>query len=958
MLKKIELYGFKSFADRIEVDFGAGVTCIVGPNGCGKSNVSDAIRWVLGEQSSKALRGTNMQDVIFKGTDNRKNLSYCEVSLVFDNCSCVFPVDYKEVVLGRRLYRSGESIYFINKAEARLKDITTLLYDSGIDRDGLTIIGQGQVTEIINSKPESRRGIFEEAAGIAKFKARKVEAERKLERVAAELDRVNIVIAEIDRTLGPLIRQAEAARTYLELRERLKTLDINYYIHSYDNAAQEKQRLNTELEVAYNELEKRQEEISELGAGSASALDQLRELDTRAEEINAQILSLSIALERNSGQERLMAERRARMEIEESTLENARAFHKTLTMEKAVVDAELERVSAQFERARAGQFALEELKSRREKLLGRRETIQNLIQSGEGYRYSVKKIIEESNRNSTVAANIVGVVATQIEVPEYLETAIEVALGAAAQNIITESEDNARIMIDLLSRNNWGRATFLPISAVRGRGFSAEDIGTLNQLAARMSGAVVGVGADLIKYNPKITPVIQSLLGRVVVVDGIDNAIRLARASRYAFKVVTLDGDVIETRGSITGGSKNALNNNLWHNNNLKQIEAELENITAQISKSEGGTDGLAATHDSLTQLKIKSAALDSEITATQKTIDTAAQTLDAARGRDTDAEGLSQTEAQKRLDLARAELAGLEEKKAEYRTYISVSDERRTIAQDQARSLHERYYKTQAALEHVDRGLNDLQEHVWAEYGLNYSSCYPFRVENFNPELAKIEAQTLRREIAKLGPINLEAIEQSKEAGERYESYTTQVTDLVAARDDLMTVIADLSREMESKFKSDFDKINENFGIVFRELFGGGRARLELSESGDYLNSGIEIIAEPPGKKLQNITLLSGGEKALTAIAILFAILKLKAMPFCLLDEIEAALDEANVARFANYLRRFTGGHTDNTGDTTQFIVITHRKPTMELADNLYGVTMEERGISKLVSVKLEQYA
>ena len=889
VFKKLEVFGFKSFADKLEVDFRGGVTCIVGPNGCGKSNVSDAIRWVLGEQSSKILRGSQMQDVIFKGTETRAGLGYCEVSLHFDNTSGLFPVDYSDVVISRKLYKSGESEYLINRSPARLKDITNLLHDSGIDRDGFTIISQGQVGEIISSKPESRRGIFEEAAGISKFKSRKVEAEKKLERTSMELVRVTDVINEIERTLKPLIRQAEAAQRYVVLRDRLKWLEINAYVTQYDNAAADKEKLQVELDTIDRNLRAKQQQVEEQSQQSAAEMVEIRDIDSKSEQLRAQVLDLSVFLEREQNESKMVS------------------------MER-----------------------LNELKLERAQLVAKKRTIENLIESGEGYKFAVKKILEAKKNAKTKfqqaeLETVIGIVAQELVVPDYLESAIEVALGAAAQNIITQDEAGAQNMIDLLKQNNWGRATFLPLTSAKPRTLTYEEVKECRNYDA------VGVASDLVTYNKQIKPVVEALLGRIVIVEDLDDAIDLARSTRYAFKIVTLDGDVIETRGSITGGSKNALNNNLWHTNNLAQIEKSLLDLDAQMATLEQEAGG-----DKQNELSGK------------------------------------YFESLAKLNTAKKQLASLAERKEHLRSGFSEQEQEKNALTEQISNLTRQYYRTEAALARVDVNIEQMQTRIDEEYGMNYSACHLFLQEKNSPsqgarceqgepgvadpkgadgvgfelEPALSEITSLKRQISALGPVNLDAIEQSREQQSRFDEYSTQVADLTTACADLEKVIRDLSQEMETKFRDAFQKINHNFGVVFKELFGGGHARLQLvpiEGKEDWLNSGIDIIAEPPGKKLANISLLSGGEKALTAIAILFAILKLRPMPFCLLDEIEAALDEANVGRFANYLSKFS--------TTTQFIVITHRKPTMELADNLYGVTMEEKGVSKIISVKLEAW-
>ena len=982
MFKKIELCGFKSFANRLAIDFSHGMTAIVGPNGCGKSNISDAIRWVLGEQSSKQLRGSNMQDVIFKGADSKSQSSFCEVALHFDNSNKCFPVDYSEVVIGRTLYRSGESKYKLNGQDVRLKDIVALLHDSGIDRDGMTIIGQGSVADLVNSKAENRREIFEHTARIAKFRSRRDEAERKLDRVTLNLTRVKDVIGEIERTLGPLIKQAENARKYLELKEKLKSLEINAFLYTYDTASEVKAGLNAEIKQISEDLTKRQHDIEELTAGSQRALAELSGLDAKAEAMREQILNLSVGLEKHRGEDKLVSEKlvllksqeesnvselgilKDRLAVEQTRLKEAQELFRKLELERNEASVKLFAEEKKFADYSTKKKEITELRASKERLVARKEALQNIIQSGEGYKFSVKKIIENKDKNHDIARNIIGVVAKEITVPAYLETAVEVALGAGAQNIITETEDNARKMIDMLHKNKWGRATFLPISSMRPRSLTNEET-----MYLEAHDNVVGIMANLITFKPKIAPVIISLLGRCVVVDKLENAIPLARETRYAFKIVTLDGDIIETRGSITGGSKSNHNNVLYTQSSLDQIDEEIKTVTAKLEKF-GAVDSESA-YQTLTEQKIRLASSESELGALTRTIESTTatvalltenidsrentnsslqQTLEKTQGlAATEEERALYIEATTRLETARAELATFDSRKEDLRAYIVKAEDEKNIAIDEARNLHELYYKTQAKLERVDEDIDRMQNEIQENYGLNYSGCYQFRVEGFDFESAKTEIAEYKRSISRLGHVNLDAIEQSKDASERYDDYTTQVNDLETAKADLEKIIADLSVEMEGKFKETFDQVNKNFQVVFRELFGGGRAYIELTDPTRLLESGIEIIAEPPGKKITNTNLLSGGEKALTAIAILFAILKLRPMPFCLLDEIEAALDDANVGRFAQYLQKFA--------KTTQFIVITHRKPTMELADNLYGVTMEEKGVSKLVSVKLAQW-
>jgi chromosome segregation protein len=853
VLKKIEMDGFKSFADKIDISFGAGITAIVGPNGCGKSNISDAVKWVLGEQSHKAVRGSSMQDVIFKGTENRKMQSYCEVGLVFDNRGRVFPADEDEITFSRKLFRDGESEYAINGQPSRLKDITNLLHDSGIDRDGLTIISQGQVENLVSAKPEARRDIFEEAAGISKFRTRKDEAVRKLERTDCELVRVGDVIKEIERNLEPLLRAAEKAQKYTALRDELKKLEINLFVYKYDTAEEEKKNLQADADALGRELRQYQGELELIDRASNSGMGRLAELDSEIAGLRDRILFLSVDTERQSGEQQLYD---ATMDI--------------------VRQAEL----------------------RKAELLSKRQMIQNIIESGEGFKYSVKKLLEEKKNNPEAAKAIVGVVSQELTAPPHLETAVEAALGAAAQNIITHDEEDAKRLVRILSQKNWGRATFLPITSVKPRELNQSERLALKE----MGGAVIGIADELVKYRPEIAGVVSNLLGRVIICDNLDSAVALSKRAGYAFKAVTLDGDIIETRGSITGGSKSSVQNIAWHTNSLNQIEKELQEA----------------------EQKIKAAKASAEAIPHSSAVSKHRQELTALK----------------------QELAALtaERDSLHYTTGNSISG--RGEITGKINELQVKYYYAANLLTKVDAEIENLSARIAEEYGLNYSACYVLKDESFDIQAAAVRAEQLKREIAHLGNVNLDAIEQVKTDRERYDSYKTQSDDLLAAKADLEKVIAELSSKMENDFKTAFDKINKNFGVVFRELFGGGNAKLVLTDEANYPDCGIDIIAEPPGKRLSSISLLSGGEKALTAIAILFAILKLRAMPFCLLDEIEAALDDANAVRFARYLRNFS--------HETQFIVITHRKPTMELADTLYGITMEQKGISKIVSVKL----
>jgi chromosome segregation protein len=1182
--KQIELVGFKSFADRLQIKFDSGITAIVGPNGCGKSNVADAIRWVLGEQSSKQLRGSSMQDVIFNGTKKRKSLSYCEATLTFNNQDRFFDLDYDEIDVTRKLYRSGESEYLINKQPVRLKDIINLFYDSGIGRDGYSIIGQGKVEEIISSKPETRRLIFEEAAGIAKYKSRKVEAERKLERTRDNLTRLRDIIYELERQLGPLKKQAEVAKKYLELKAELKDLEINAYIYQYENASDTKNKISARLNAIAEELALRETEYSAVDQDYEECMSNIDGIDGKMEQLHQNILSLTVEIEKQSSEARIIKERIAYLEEQntraEYDIENGQkvigALQETLTQKeqraqeiekqleqlfdnsaklsqslaqvasqldflesqaaqatKSIIDsvekitdikttvsalktereillassqefaqkfdalaqkfAELEKAKQEIlgflqtsknqseEFAKAGamlQFKLQSLadslkaaENNKTNLFAKLQVYENrkrllteMQAEFEGYAHSVKKLLKESERNAGLKSKMVGVLANLIKVPQKFENAIEVALGAAVQNIVTYNEQGAKDLIEHLKTNQYGRATFLPITTMKPRTLTSHELAI-----SKMQGSF-GVASNLISFPNNIRNVVENLLGATIVVENLDVAIAMANKTDYGVKIVTLGGDVINPQGSFTGGSRKNDSVNLIAREReietlareiekikieleqatqtakdtaqeIKQIEKQiqennasksqadillakenqklssieqsvalanaekleiqnkqvatqlkLENIEKQLDALMQLEQGSISTTDyteqdkqrieklnslraerdgfsaSITSIKVEIASLQTELQslkqdtqritqdianqqvhlqANKNMLEKNTQTIEQAKQI---LEQTVQTEVNQKLleqlQKAKQEQFDLSSSKQKLQADLKTLNDKRNILLENISSLREKRYGQEMQLSKVDTDIQTMQERIYEEYQLDYNACLPFKKPDFDANLGTSEINRLRREINKLGYVNVNAIEDSKEVLARYEMMAAQEADLVKAEDDLKQIIAELSKEMEVKFKTKFDKINENFKITFRELFGGGSASLELLDDQNILESGVEIIAEPPGKNLKSITLLSGGEKALTAIAILFAILRMRPMPFCLLDEIEAALDEANVQRFAQYLRKFA--------QTTQFIVITHRKPTMELADALYGVTMEEEGVSTIVSVLL----
>ena len=1185
--KEIEICGFKSFADTTRISFDGGITAIVGPNGCGKSNVSDAIRWVLGEQSSKALRGKSMQDVIFAGTEKRKKLSYCEVTLVFDNTQKWFNIDLDEVSLTRKLYRSGESDYMINKKPCRLKDIRDLLYDSGIGKDGYSIIGQGRVDEIIQSKPEDRRAIFEEAAGIAKYKARKTETESRLVRVRDNLSRATDIITEVERRLGPLKRQSEDAKKYLEYRDQLKQMEIDAYVYQFDHAAQTKNEINVKLQGYRDNLNVLTNSLETEQAKYDKSLNEIDQLDKRSAELHNKLLADNINLEKKQGDSRLLNEqtRHLKEQIDRLTAQidalnldinqksafvknatalcddekkNLNKLHeeaqdlsqkhlnliddltknetekeenqrslidnlakltdikanlsayiakrdtmlenikndneklsalqaeqanlaevvKTLSTEverlnstKQSKDKSLNQISSQIEslaeQAESLSEAIYAIKTGISNDTNRKNILANLQADFEGYQFAVKRLMQDSKSNSTLNNAIKGVVGNIISVDPKYSTAIEIALGGSIQNIVTKDENDAKTLINYLKQAHLGRATFLPISAVKPRSISASDRQYLNTTGC------LGVASELVKCEAVYRSVIDSLLGSTVVCDNLDNAVVLAKRTGYAFRIVTLEGDLLSPQGSMSGGSKKSNDSSLLSKESeIKALEQNIANKTAELRGLEKEYQQVTEKLESLKALnsnesaslqqvnneffsknaslennKAKLAQIEEDVFTYQSQIKVATNIVEELNSQINSIDKVeldyAQTQAkvgefnetnknayeelksrrdeyQEALTSSRIKIASTEEKiksletniesytndintakqsieklnsdlMSQMRVYdeainlnkskneneelenlkqeiedlntkisqfedfkqtlmkeLKDLDDKKTVLSGDIAKLNNKIYQEETRLQKVDIDIENMQERIYEEYELTYNDCAQIAHidEEFDLKNVLININKVKNQINALGYVNINAIEEYKSEGARYEEMSSQVEDLRKAEEDAVNIIKDLSKEMLDKFNTEFEQIQANFTKVFKELFGGGNARLEILPSEDPLTAGIEIIAQPPGKNLSNITLLSGGEKTMTAIAILFAILKLKPMPFCFLDEIEAALDDANIERYAQYLKRFS--------DETQFIVITHRKPTMEVVDTLYGVTMEEKGVSKIVSVKL----
>lgn len=1184
--KSIKLVGFKSFADKTEIPLSEGVTCIVGPNGCGKSNVADAIRWVLGEQSAKQMRGTNMMDVIFGGTEKRKKMSFCEVTLTFDNTNRIFDIDCDEVEMTRRLYRDGDSEYILNRQPSRMKILTGLLHGAGAAKEGYSIIGQGRIAQIMNSRPEERRSIFEEATGIVVFKDRKAEAERKLKASQDNLFVFAQLMQEAERQLAPLSKAAENAKKYDTLYSSLRHHEVNTYIYKYENSSGEREKINSKIEKTNKLIAELNERLENAHRESTECRDMIDNADGQLKSLNEERLNYTIGLERSTGESKLFKEKanavkgklasaqdditystkrigeidadirryetyasrnnerigklkneceKINADVDELNKEIANYEYLTGENRKKVLDAfkdlsdikenigslaakkelwyerldEIEQEMSKIKTDRdAGKCEYDKLLERQSKLesfLGdearlleeaekkvaeaaekydliikriydTQATIGSLNQNlttyralrdrFDGYIYSVKRLMGDAKNNPALSSRIKGLIADVVQCsPEY-ETAIETAFGGAMQNVITQTRDDAAYLINYLKNNRAGQVTFLPIEALRPR-YESEHI----KAASREKGAI-GFAIDLVSFEKKYENVIHNLLGNTLICDDIDSAKVIAARYPRSFKIVTLDGDLIATSGSMTGGSRRENSANLLANERkLKEIEDEIDLKTSALSRYEERRDAvqtekkrasevldelrakLQNARVEVTAINEKQSALLTETANLESKYSVYAQTLndlkkklaelddkysDTAKGADTLSQQSSQTsneiedmneryeslvaqrakktesaneklreiasletgvksneESVKRLKLDReqliskvaslkqlvptlqltfddfndkaaraslseeeqkvldgliAKISEIEEFKRGANEKLKKVDEVRLATYEDIEKAKEKLHSHDLALQKLDNDLEFMQQRILEEYNETYESCLKYKEEGYDISQSASAIANFKRQLTILGPINPNAVEQYEEESARYEKMCEERTDLEKAIEDLTGALGDIREEMLKIFNEGFNTINENFKTTFKELFGGGKAELQLdyTDCDDPLNAGVEIVACPPGKKLAKISLLSGGEQALTAIAILFAIIKMRPMPFCVLDEIEAALDEANVGRYAKYLKKFASD--------TQFIVITHRKPTMENADVLFGVTMEEKGVSKIVSVKLSE--
>ncbi|MGN0787032.1 MAG: chromosome segregation protein SMC [Christensenellales bacterium] len=1180
-LTKLEINGFKSFAKRTELIFEPGITGILGPNGCGKSNIADAFRFVLGEQSARALRGKKVEDFIFGGTEKRKAMSYCQVSMYFDNSDGTLASPFSEVVVSRHAYRSGESEYFINKTPCRLKDIHELFRDTGIGKDGYSIIGQGRVGEILSDRSGDRRDVFEEAAGVMKYRARKEEAERKLDNTKKNLIRLDDIISELESRLEPLRLDSEKATEYFKYREELRDLEINLLLYQYDRAAEKAAQLTESADALAFAIDNTVIEESLIAAACNDEEERERGLSVTISEVSQKLVSMSSDVESAAGRENLLLEKKRALEAEiqrlnaqseeyrakinvaeemlrcckdacekenrnyellnkefsaaeaklreiedkitekEALLENRKqammdamnriadtksrisrfdAMRSSLSdrisaiiSERSEYESEGQKLSTELNEANAALDSVASEKvlcndaltkatnrvnavneqifslSRKQResedsvnsMRSRIKVLTEMKRAHEGYYSSVRRLLNDAERNTRLKSCIHGVVAELISVPPEYVDAVEMALGTALQNIVVPNEQDAKFIIEYLRKNDYGRATLLPVNAMKPRLLTSEERSFIN-----MDGCY-GVASDLISYSPAYRSVIENLLGRVVIVRDIDVGIAINKRAHSSFRIATLKGDILNPGGSMTGGSIQKREFSLLGrereieelNRTIKQTESSITDISAKIfglnDELEKANTDVSQAVDSLRALEVQVASFKEKADIVnkyvQKNIDLIAKLDDEAEKiRDSladieaerekalaDATGLSDGNAvtnddirsvQQEISLLRGELQKANNALTDVRVRLTASEKELSASEADAKRLEkeiselnssvqsceracssafsaiseieaernslvyelnsdrDKFEKLNEELKHLEseraerlkaldekrasrehitqqlvemrdrkhrfelnlnRAQIDMQaatDRLWSEYELTYENALPFR-HDIQITPSHIRADELKKSIKALGTVNTAAIEDYRDVSTRYNELSAQCSDLKQAEADLNELISKLTATMEKEFKEQFALIQKNFSSTFLELFGGGRAELVLSDTNDVLNCNIDIIAQPPGKKLQLLSLLSGGEQALTAIALLFAILKLKPAAFCILDEIDTSLDEANVDNFAEYLKKYSTG--------TQFIIITHRKGAMAVCNTLYGVSMEERGVSSLVSAK-----
>ena len=995
-LKALEIQGFKSFADKTRLTFEKNITAIVGPNGSGKSNISDAILWVMGEQRSKALRGSKMEDVIFGGTEKRSSMGYAQVSLIIDNSAHIFDSDSSEIMLTRRYYRSGESEYYINREAVRLKDINSLLMDTGLGRDGYSIIGQGRIADIVSSKSTDRREVFEEAAGISRFRYRKEEAERKLEKTEENLLRINDKIEELELQVGPLKKQAELARQYMKLRDEIRVQEVSAWMATLDKLHEQAAAVSAEYEQTVRSLEQARADLEALYASSGNISERMHQKDVETErarerlaaaenqaaqcESMAAVLRADVKSSRESMERMLgdIAEQENRVRgIQKNIDDNAGRL--------AELDGELIRlreengsITNMIEGCRmklaSRENAVGQLSDRANRISVEARSMESRInmlsemeKDYEGYSKAVKTVMREAGRG-----NLKGIhapVANLVKTDDEFALAIETALGAAGQNIVVDTQNDGRRAIELLKKQDAGRATFLPVDTIRG---------TVMRDAPVRDPGFVGIASELVRFDEKYGEIFGNLLGRTVVAEAMPDAIRISKNNGNRLRIVTLDGQLINAGGSMTGGSNARGTGIISRSNELEklkkhreklvesekscaqqlerakadyasvryQLDMQLEEQSELKSRISSREAEKRAVESSTAQLKLLLESLTGDSQARRDAVDAFRRKIDGFNGK------LAEKEAElaginSRAEAIRAEIAEISKGKLELEGRRTRADREAQERNRDILDLERRSAKIEQKKLAADMEEQQIMDKLWDNYELSHSAAQAMRRPVENLQRANRAIAELRRQISALGTPNLGAIDEYARVSERYDFLTGQRDDVTKAKGELNDIIRDITGQMEQLFTARFSEIDRCFRQTFLELFGGGKASLRLEDENDVLNCGIEIKVQPPGKALTNLSLLSGGEMAFVAIALYFAILKVRPTPFCVMDEIEAALDETNVTRYAEYMRRMS--------DRTQFLVITHRRGTMEEADMLYGVTMQEKGVSTVIELDLE---
>ena len=975
-LKRITAHGFKSFADKINIELNNGIIGVVGPNGSGKSNVVDAIRWTLGEQSVKSLRGDgNMADVIFSGSKSRKSMNRASVTLVFDNSDKYIPVPYTEVSIKRMVYKDGTNEYFMNGEKCRLKDITAILLDTGIAKESFNIISQGQIEEIISSKPTDRRTMFEEAAGVLKYKKRKEDALRKLDRTHDNMNRVNDIISTLDTQLEPLREQKEKALKYKEAKESLSGIEIALIAHDITNINDNYQR-NKDL---IKQLEKEIINLSTSNSESEAKIESFKlditKLDKQISSKQNELVALTTKVERINSEKQIILERK-KYEVEDSKLHNnllnlkeeELKLNNEISNIKNIIDSlneelkkELSDIKSIVNQINSTTKNKSQLETKLSNLVKERminnhkiDTLRTSIDNNSNLPYAVKNIL-----NNPKLTGIHDVIGNVIEVEERYAVAISTALGMASSFVIVDSESNAKDAIRYLKENNGGRVTFFPLNIIKSKYIESNILNSLE-----LENGFVGVASNLIKYDKKFTNIIENQLGNVIIIDNIDNANRISRKLNHRYKIVTLDGELLHIGGSITGGKnkvRNIINDkyelerlikedNSYINSiklteeNINEVDSNLKELETKLQVSyqnkNNKEENVNAKNKMLNELIDKKDSVSKEIVGTNNIL----------------SNNLSNEEeevlnryysATKEKEKVAFDLENLNKKKLSLSEELEDYELESKKENSEVSRKNKELNKLEIEVNRADVKLDTLISTLSETYSTTYENAFKNYKLTMEEEVARMKVSDLKKTIKDLGNVNVGAIEEYDRISEKYEFLNNQKQDLTNAENTLLEIINEMDDVMKEEFSKTFEIIRNNFNQTFNELFRGGKADLKLTDPNDLLETGIEIVASPPGKKLASISLLSGGEKTFTAISLLFAILKTRTVPFCVLDEVEAALDEVNVDSFGEYLNKLK--------DKTQFILITHKKKTMEYADILYGITMQESGVSKFVSVKLE---